>query len=365
MVPTITDGVSRIIDSKWKIAAVIAIILLLIIQVFIFLPLADGIILGLVFAYISRPIFYKMDRFPRLGAFVATMSIVVPVVFIIGWGLLEIVRKIAWVFDNQAYVLNLIFDYSRNVNVPAEYSNDVNQLLWNISTSFVPLISGAGIFSYAFDIMMFGLNLVVAVFVCYYLLADGHRLYRAIVALFPDNCKGSVVRYFGHLDVILQGVFVGNASAALIVSILSLIVFYAFGFSNILALSALIFLASVIPMFAGYMVLLALSAYRYLEYGPESAIVFFVVSSIVIYVPPELFLRPYLSSIKSHVHPLLILLAFLGGAFVGGISGFFAAPILLGALIAAYRVYMDDVSSACLLSEKKHVSVEAELPEQS
>ncbi|WP_094228660.1 AI-2E family transporter [Methanolobus psychrotolerans] len=363
MVTDKPDGLSRIIDSKWRVAAAAVLVLLLAIQVLVLLPLADGIILGLVFAYISRPIFFKLQRFPRMGAFVATMSIVVPVVFIIGWGLLEIFRKIIWVFENQAYVLNSVFDYSRNIGFMAAYGDDVNQFLWNVSSSIVPLLSRAGIFNYAFDIMMFGLNLVVAVFVCYFLLADGHRFYEAIVELFPENCKGSVIRYFGHMDIILQGVFVGNASAALVVSILSLVVFYAFGFSNVLALSALIFLASVIPMFAGYMVLLVLSVYRYFEFGPQSAAIFFVVSSIVIYVPPELFLRPYLSSIKSHVHPLLILLAFLGGAFVGGIGGFFAAPILLGALISAYRVYVDESSSACIFPENMSGPNDADIPE--
>jgi len=363
MDPIQQDGVSRIINSKWKVAALAAVLLLLIIQVFIFLPLADGIILGLVFAYIARPIFLKMNRFPRLGAFVATMFIVMPLVFIVGWGLLEIVRKIMWVFENQTYVLNAIFDYSRTINIPAGYGDDVNQFIWNISTSFFPLLSKAGLFSYAFDIMMFGLNFVVAVFICYYLLADGHSFYAAVVNIFPDNLKEQVVSYCEHLDIILQGVFVGNAASALIVSVLSLIVFYAFGFSNIFALSALIFLASVIPMFAGYTILLVLSVYRYFEYGSESAVVFFVISSIVIYVPPELFLRPYLSSIKSRVHPLLILLAFLGGAFVGGIGGFFAAPILLGSLIAAYRVYKDEAPSKYISPEKKHVTAEVNVPE--
>ncbi len=41
---------------------------------------------------------------------------------------------------------------------------------------------------------------------------------------------------------------------------------------------------------------------------------------------------------------MLLMLAFLGGAFVGGIAGFFAAPpILLGALVAAYRVYQEQI----------------------
>lgn len=338
------DGMSRILDSKWKIAIGAFFLLLLIIQIFIFLPLADGLVLGLVFAYISRPIFHKLGRFPRMGALIATMFIVVPVVFIIGSGLFEIFRQIGWIIDNQSEVLNFLLDTLRTIDIPPSYTDNVQQLIWDFSTSFLSLVGNAGIFSYAWNLMMLGLNLIVAIIVCYFLLADGQKFYDAVINVVPSQWKDSAVRYFEHLDIILQGIFIGNASAALVVSLLSLIVFYAFGFPNILALSALIFIASVIPMFAGYMVLLALSVYRYLDQGLESAVVFFVVASIVIYVPPELFLRPYLASLKSHIHPLLILLAFLGGAFVGGIAGFFAAPILLGAIVAGYRVYVDEGS---------------------
>ena len=341
------DGLSRIIDSRWKLVSLIAIFFLSVLFVYILFPLADGIVLGLVFAYIARPIYMKLKRFRKTAALVATMCIVVPVVFIIGSGVIEILRQIAWIIENQGYVINTTFDLFRSIDVPQRYSADVQQMIWNISTSFFPLLSKIGIVSYAQNLMMFAINLLVAIFLCYFLLADGDGLYRAILRVVPTEHKPTAVRYLFHLDVILQGVFIGNASAALIASVLSLAVFYAFGFSHVLALSALIFVASVIPLFAGYMVLLVLSLYRYLDMGLESAVVFFVVSSIIIYGPPELFLRPYLSSIKSQIHPFLILLAFMGGAFVGGIAGFFMAPIVLGAIIAAYRVYTGNDGPVC------------------
>jgi predicted PurR-regulated permease PerM len=356
MVSSQQDGISRILDYKWGIAAGILILLLLIIQLFVLLPLADGLVLGLVFAYLSRPVYLKFKRFPHLGAFVATMCIVIPVVFIIGSGIFELLGQIAWFIENQNSVLNSLLDFLRSISIPARYSEDVQQLIWNFSTSILPLLGKIGFLSYARDVMMFALNLMVAVFVCYFLLADGNKLYSAVIRCFPEHYKNTMMKYFEHLDMILQGVFIGNASAALVVSVLSVIVFYAFGFSNILALSALIFLASIIPMFAGYTVLIVLAVYRYFQYGVESALVFFVVASIIIYAPPELFLRPYLASIKSHIHPLLILLAFLGGAFVGGIAGFFAAPILLGAIVSAYRVYVGEESDPCILPEELIVS---------
>ncbi|MBP1908207.1 AI-2E family transporter [Methanolobus bombayensis] len=347
MVNNEKDGISRIIAAKWELASFLVVLLLFLLFSYILFPLADGIVLGLVFAYIGRPIFMKLRRFRRLGALIATLCIVVPVVFIIGSGIVEILRQIVWVVENQAYVLNTILDLLRSIDVPATYSDDVQQLVWDVSTSILPLLGRIGVISYARNLVMFGINLFLAIFLCYFLLADGDGLYRAVMKIVPEKHDSAFERFVMHLDVILQGIFVGNASAALIVSVLSLIVFYAFGFTHVLALAALIFVASVIPMFAGYMVLLVLSVYRYLQQGLESASVFFIVASIVIYAPPELVLRPYLASIKSQIHPFLILLAFLGGGFVGGVAGFFLAPIVLGAIVAAYRVYINDNTAIC------------------
>ncbi|WMW24297.1 AI-2E family transporter [Methanolobus sediminis] len=341
------DGISRIIAAKWKIASFVVVLLLFLLFCYILFPLADGIVLGLVFAYIARPIFMKLRRFRRVGALIATLCIVVPVIFIIGSGMVEIFRQIVWVFENQSYVMNTSLDILRSIDIPARYSNDVQQMVWDLSTSILPLLGRIGLISYARNLMMFSINLFLAIFLCYFLLADGDGLYRAVYKVVPSRHEQDFECFALHLDVILQGIFVGNASAALIVSVLSLIVFYAFGLTHILALSALIFVASVIPMFAGYMVLLMLSVYRYMQQGLESAAVFFIVSSIVIYAPPELVLRPYLASIKSQIHPFLILLAFLGGGFVGGVAGFFLAPIVLGAVIAAYRVYVNDNTAIC------------------
>jgi predicted PurR-regulated permease PerM len=61
--------------------------------------------------------------------------------------------------------------------------------------------------------------------------------------------------------------------------------------------------------------------------------------TIILYIVPELILRPYLIGKVSSIHPLLILLSFMGGGIVGGIAGFFLAPVAVGMIIAAYNVY--------------------------
>ncbi len=333
------DGVAILIASRWKIIASLMMLILFCIFLVVLLPLADGIMLGLVFAYICRPLYKPLNRYSHLGAFVATMFIVTPIVIILGIGVVEIIDQIVWITENQGDVIGGLFDMVRGIDIPEAFHEQITQTIWDSSISVLPLLGNLVFVSYAQGVAMFLINIMIAVFVCFFLLADGDKLYDSLLKLVPEEHKSVMVEYFDHLDMILSGVFIGNAYAALSVSTLSVIVFYAFGLSHILALASLIFIASVIPMFAGYTVLVVLAVIRYFSLGLESAITFFVVSSIIIYAPPELFLRPYLAGIKSHIHPLLILLTFLGGAFVGGIAGFFAAPILLGSMIAGYRVY--------------------------
>jgi predicted PurR-regulated permease PerM len=234
-----------------------------------------------------------------------------------------------------------LLNFVRALNIPPEIVGSVNDSIRNLSSSLIPAVGSIGLFGYARSIGQFIINFIVSIIFCFYILADGDRLYRAFISVIPEEYKEIVNRYACHLDLILRGVFIGSAYSALIVSVAAVFVFYAFGFPHVLALATLIFIASIIPVFAGYMVLIPLALMRYIQAGFESAALFFVVSSVVIYGPPELILKPYLAGMKSKIHPMLLILAFLGGAFVGGIAGFFAAPILLGALVAAYRVYQE------------------------
>jgi predicted PurR-regulated permease PerM len=337
------DGVSQIIASRWKIGAALAVALLLYFSFLILLPLADGIVLGIVFAYIARPIQIEFKKYRKTGALIASLCIFIPIVFIVGAGILEILNQISWIIDNQTAVAAAIQDFISALNIPEEILVSINSAIWDLFTSLLPAVGSIGLISYAQSISLFVINFIVSIIFCYFILADGDRLYRAFLGVMPKEYKGIVNRYALHLDMILKGIFIGTAYSALIVSVTSVFVFYAFGFPHVLALATLIFIASIIPLFAGYMILLPLALMRYIESGFESAALFLLVSSVIIYGPPELILRPYLTGLKSRIHPMLLMLAFLGGAFVGGIAGFFAAPILLGALVAAYRVYQENI----------------------
>ncbi len=333
-----TDGVSTLIKHKWKI--VVAAVLFLVAAMFlnIIFPLLDGIIMGVVLAYVARPLKNLFDNYvPRLSPYLATAAIVVPIFLIIGLGIIEIFNSLLWAIRNQDYVIGIFSNIVNNLDLPQFARDKVSDIISNFTSYLLPIMEQLPVAAMAKAFAIFIINIMIAIILCFYLLVDGGRLVDRITDIIPDEIGDFTSKFMKHFDSILSALFIGNTYSAITVGILSLFVFWAFGFANVLALSALMLVAAIVPLFAGWMVILPLGIYRYFVTGTQSALIFLAVSLLVIIIPPELLIRPYIIKAKSNIHPMLIIIAFLGGGLVGGIAGFFIAPILLGAIVAAYR----------------------------
>ncbi len=338
----LTDGISVLIKHKWKIVLAVLIFLITAMFLYVILPLLDGIIMGIVLAYIARPMKHYIDRYaPKASPYIATCAIVLPVLLIIGFGIIEIFNDIIWAVKNQDFVLGILLNLLEKLSLPDFIRDRIKDLVLNFTSYLFPVLNQYLTISVLVDmgkaVAMLTLNTVLAVLICFYLLMDGERLIEKIKDIIPGEVEEFSVRFIKHFDGILSAIFIGNAYSAIAVGVLSLIVFWAFGFSNVLALSAIMLLAAIIPLLTGWLMIMILAIFRYFEMGSQSALVFLIVSFVVVILPPEILIRPYIISTKSEIHPMLIILAFLGGGMVGGIAGFFVAPILLGAIVAAYR----------------------------
>jgi len=342
----IDDGISILIKHKWKIVLALLIFIIAASFLYVTLPLLDGIIMGIVLAYIARPLKRYLDRFvPKASPYIATLAIVLPIFLIFGFGFIEIMNDILWAVKNQDYVVGILLNLLEKMSLPDFARDRVKDMVLNFTSYLLPVLRQYLTISIVVDIgktvAMLTLNIFLAVLICFYLLVDGERLIEKITDIIPQEVEGFSARFIVHFDNILSAIFIGNAYSSIAVGILSLIVFWAFGLSNVLALSAIMLLAAIIPLLTGWMVVIVLAIFRYFEMGSQSAIIFLIVTFLVIILPPEILVRPYLINTKSDIHEMLIILAFLGGAMVGGIAGFFIAPILLGAIMAAYRAGAD------------------------
>lgn len=301
-------------------------------------PLLDGIVLGLVFAYVARPlkkrIVSRAKRSERIAALLATATIVVPIVVIFTVGLVEAVRQLAWVIQHQNAVVVAI----KQGFAAAGVSPDLTDSVINATQSSLSTLPVSKYLTYSAttNVGVFLLNLVLSVIICYYFLLDGKRFVRSILDLYPTD---AFRRFVEETDRMISGIYVGNFLVAVLISIISIPFFLVFKIPLIAVLAALMFLAALVPILAEWMVLLPVAVYMFLARGPLEAGIFLIAGVIILYVIPELILRPYLVGKAASIHPLLILLSFLGGGIVGGLAGFFLGPIAIAIIMAAYSVY--------------------------
>ncbi|MGZ5521380.1 MAG: AI-2E family transporter [Halobacteriota archaeon] len=348
-------------ESWLKFLPFVGLISVLLFVAYLLTPLLDGIVLGLVFAYVARPlkkrIVSRAKRSERIAALLATATIVVPIVVIFTVGIIEAARQLAWIIQHQEVVMATF----KQGLATAGLSPDLTDSVINAAQSTASTVPVSTYLTYSTtaNVGIFLLNLVLSVIICYYLLVDGTRFVRSLLSLYPYTDTSQ--RFINATDRMISGIYVGNFLAAVLISIMSIPVFFAFRIPLIAVLAALMFLAALVPILAEWMVLLPAAAYMFLVRGPLEGAIFLIAGVIILYIIPELILRPYLVGKASRIHPLLILLAFLGGGIVGGLAGFFLAPIAVGVLVAAYSVYKAD-SGAPKQREDNGIRTEDEHP---
>lgn len=156
----------------------------------------------------------------------------------------------------------------------------------------------------------------------------------------PQGNEDINQKYLAKTDRILSGIFLGSIYTALVGGVVSVVIFYLFDVPRPFAMASMVFLAGLVP-FLTWLVFIPTTIYRYFTLGPAEALSFFLVGSILVHLA-EFIIRPYLVSAKSSLHPLIVMMTFLGGGLVAGIGGFFLAPALAGLVYAIYQVEREE-----------------------
>jgi predicted PurR-regulated permease PerM len=331
---------SYLYRNRWSIIVTVLVLLIVAAVVYFISPLLDGIVFGIFFAYVTRPIKDFLARRTRFAPLIATACIMLPVIVLFLFTLIEIKNQIDWLsldgHDFTAQVNTLL----ASLNVPSDIISQIDNVLANLTDYLIAFAKTIPLRATFSGIILFGTNMLVSVFVCFYLLKDGDKIVRPLLDLTPAKFRPAMDFFSTEADRILSGTYIGTFYTALVIALLSAIVLFVFGIPHVILLTAFVFLAAMVPILSGAMVFLPLTVYLYVDRGPVTAAIFFVVSMVFIYVPPDFILRPYLINRTSNLHPLLIILSFIGGGLIGGLSGFFAAPLVFGLLVAVYRTYV-------------------------
>lgn len=219
------------------------------------------------------------------------------------------------------------FSQNASINIDA-YAKDVLQ--W--------IVQNAGmIFSGVSSLLLAAFIFFIAL---YYLLRDGKLARKMFIDLSPLGERGNE-RILARLEQTINSVIRGSLVIALLQGILTTIGFTIFGVPNAMLWGTVAALAALIPGIGTALVFIpAITILFFVEaFVPAIGLLiwgFFAVGLI------DNFLAPKLVGRGMQIHPLLVLLAVLGGIIYFGPIGIFLGPLSLSFLFALLSIYEDD-----------------------
>ncbi|VVB72850.1 AI-2E family transporter [uncultured archaeon] len=314
--------------------------------IYFFFPFLDGIILGTVFAYVGRPIRDHFGSRMRLGSLVASICIVVPIFLVVGLGMLEVANQIIMLAHNNEALRTALgtLMQQKAADIPWAVDDILAGGLENAASIIAPLAAAIPVFHIGRVVSLGIINFIISIPVCYFLLVDGEGFVESFVVLLPKEEMTVLRKYIARIDRILSGIFIGTIYTSILGSIIAVFIFYGFGLPRPFALASIVFIAGMVPFLTAWVVIIPVAFYKYITVGPGGALLFFSLASALIYLPSELLIRPYLVSTRSSMHPLLVMLSFLGGAMVAGLGGFFLAPAIMGVIVGIYQVRREEIA---------------------
>ena len=325
--------------NRLKLAAILLAVFLLLAAIYYILPLAAGLIFGVFFFFVTRPIKEFLDKYTKYSHYLATFCIVLPFICLAIYGTLEVWGEAQWAVSHVADINGLVRQVTSGLGLPFDVNGTLDEAFSSIYDYSIAFLKSLSLKNTISGVVLLAMNALISLFVCFYLLKDGASLAKSLKKLAPAGQRAVLDDFLADADRTLSGIFTGTFYTALFVAVGSLVVFIVFGIPYKALFTAFVFIAAMIPILSGMMVFLPLTLYVYIDRSPLVAALFLGTAIVFVYLPPDFILRPYLINKAADIHPLLIILAFIGGGIAGGLSGFFAAPIVIGLLTAAYRAY--------------------------
>lgn len=312
---------------------------LIILTFFFFLPLLDGIVMGIVFAYVAKPLKKRLEgkAGKLIACLVSTLIIIVPISFLMFYGIFQGVNQLIHIFTHQSEYEAKFIAMLSDAGLEDRYVEQIKRLVSTLISIIQSTLKLSAI-NVTVKAIMFLINFLISAIVCFYVLLDADNFVKRILRVLPEERRDEFSRFVAEVDETFLGLWSGNFVVAMLVGMASIPFFLFFNIPYVPLLSGLMFLAALIPVFAEWMVLAPIAIFLALK-DLSSAIWFITTGFVFLYFLPEIIFRPHFVGYTSKIHPLVLMLAFIGGAVVGGVAGFFIAPMVAGLITAVYNYY--------------------------
>lgn len=311
---------------------------------------------AVVFAVLFKPLCDRLaarmgDR-PGLAAGVTivmvTVGLFIPALYVGGAIVGQAIGAVAMVQSEAVHIGDAIDAVERAVL--ALFGNETGTLAMDtlgeraegaiagIGTWFVNLAVGAGQ-----GAAVFVVQLGMMLYLLFFLLRDGSRIYRAVFESIP-LAGGQKERFFARFAVVTVATIKGTLVVSLVQGALGGIIFALLGITGALFWAAVMAIMAILPAVGAAaiwfpaVVLLALGD----DWGKAAILLAYGV--LVISVVDNL-LRPMLVGHDTRMPDWLVLFATVGGLATFGISGFVAGPVLAALFVVSWQMLGESIDA--------------------
>jgi predicted PurR-regulated permease PerM len=339
-----------VMDSGQRFYAIAVLVVLSVFALTIYVSqlFLSTIFFSVIIMFILMPLYKGIYRVTKRSVFasMATLSLVFVGIFII---ILSVANLLASEIMDPKISQDLAglsissistdMDIWMKLNLPA-YAAPMLGFLGNIpskiSSSLLPAVQGwMGDFASSLPVLFS--QLLVVIFLTYYVLIDGKHFLDYAVEFVPESRKPAVVHFLIEINDIYTSLFSVYFVTSMLSGVIAAVGFFIMGIGYPFTLGAVIAIATLVPLIGSPIIFIPLAIYYALTKKLLMSIIIIVFGIVFLMIIPENVIRPGLARKRAKINPILTVLAYTAPVFQVGPMGVIIGPALYGFLLAAYR----------------------------
>jgi predicted PurR-regulated permease PerM len=192
------------------------------------------------------------------------------------------------------------------------------------------------------NLLAFLVNFLLSIVILFFFFRDGERLYRGLKELIPmepEHKDAILARFYETLSAVVRGL---TATAA-VQGCLAGAAFWALDVPFALLLALASALASFVPVGGAALVWVPTVLYLLSQGSWGRALALAIWGTFAISLADNI-VKPLVIGSRTQVPTLFLFLGLLGGLQVYGILGVFLGPAVLATILAAFRIYREEIA---------------------
>jgi predicted PurR-regulated permease PerM len=333
----------------------IVILILAVLSFLIVKPIASAVIIGLLLAYVSYPIYLKINKKIKsnnLSAFiivgVVLLVVLLPIIFLIPRFTEQLLDS--YVQLRGADFSKIIFQIFPSLAESKEMTAEIIAASSHFSGSISSWI--LSIFDSTFrNIPGIAFGAVVLLFTFFFSLREGQYVKDYFSIFFPFQ-EQYQKKFYEKFEQVTYSVIYGEIVVGIAQGLIAGIGYYMFGIPNALLFIVLTTVAAILPVIGPWLIWIPLDISLFISGDTTRGMQLLIYGLFVINWIDTL-LRPIIIAKKAEINEAIALIGAIGGIYAFGFIGFLLGPLILAYFILLIEVYKGSKESIIIKEPKE------------